>query len=260
MAWVIIALVPDRSAEPGPDRWWGEPSPTSRKLALYYAIGAAVCSAAAIPGGAWLWFGWPASALWICALAYFTANPRFLQKCSGSPSPPVEWILLPVLLAARLYQSRWLGTVPAWREVAPGVFFGRRLTAPEAREFLRRHPCCAVIDLTAEAKECRPFIELAQYHPLPVLDLTLPAPATLRKACEIIRAEHARGAAVYIHCLLGLGRSAYIAAAWLIDSGRCHNAREAVELVRTIDPRVVLEEPPLRCMEPAPVLPQTAPV
>jgi hypothetical protein len=212
----------------------------------------------ALPGNGWLWFGWPAIALGVTAVAYATADPRWLQKSSGTPSPAAEWILLPVTLIARWWQWSWLRAEPAWREVAPGVFFGRRLTDREARGFLSAHPGAAVIDLTVETKEANPFREDARYFAVPVLDLTTPDAASCARANSIIREQLPRGA-VFIHCLLGLGRSAHIAAGWLLASGPCETAEDAVQLIRTLQPRAVVDPaalftPPKPLAAPEPAL------
>ena len=239
MAYAIVALLPDRSTQPGPRSWLGTRSASSRRLALRYGAGALVCTLLALPDGAWLWFGWPAIACALNALAYATANPRWLQKCSGCPPPAAEWILLPVTLIARLWQMRWLRHQPAWHEVAPDVFFGRQLTDTEARAFLTAHPNLAVIDLTAESKEATAFREQAHYFPLPVLDLTEPDAETCAHACAIIR-DHLDQGPVFIHCLLGFGRSGHIAAAWLLASGRCADANDAVKTIHALAPGVLL--------------------
>ena len=241
MAYAIVALLPDRTTQPGP-RWVGKMSASSRRLALRYGAGALVCALLALLSlhdGAWLWFGWPAVACALTALAYATANPRWLQKCSGTPTPAAEWILLPITFIVRLWQMRWLRRKPASHEIAPGVFFGRQLTDSEANAFLTAHPSLAVIDLTAESKEATPFREHARYFPLPVLDLTTPSADVCEQACAIIREQLPRGP-VLIHCLLGLGRSAHIAAAWLLASGRSATTEEAVLEIRALDPLAVL--------------------
>ncbi len=248
MAYATVALLPDRITQPGPRGLVGKTSASSRRIALRYGAGALACTLPALPAffhGAWLWFGWPAIACALTALAYATTNPRWLQKCSGSPTPAAEWILLPVTLVARLWQMRWLRRQPAWHEASPGVFFGRQCTDSEARTFITTHPNLAVIDLTAESKEAMPFREQAQYFPLPILDLTEPDAETCRRACEIIRDHLGRGP-VFIHCLLGLGRSAHVAAAWLLASGNCKHTDEAVAKIRTLDPIAVLNEESLR--------------
>jgi hypothetical protein len=245
MAYAIVALLPDHVTQPGPSGWIGKSTPKTVRLARRYGFGALVCTATAILGNGWLWFGWPAVALGLTSIAYATANPRWFQKACGTPSPAAEWILLPATVLTRLFQTRWLRTQPAWREVAPGVYFGRRLSEKEARDFLAQHPNLAVIDLTSESKEATAFRENARYIPFPILDLTVPDAATRARACALVR-EHLSKGPVFIHCLLGLGRSAYIAAAWLMESGRCAGVDEAISAIRAIEPRVVLNHDELK--------------
>lgn len=240
MAFALVALLPDRECQPGPAGFFGHRTPRTGSLALRYAVVSLGFCLAALPGGGWLWFGWPAVACGIMALAYATANPRWLQKCAGCPSPAAEWILLPVVLFSRLWQFRWLRTQPAWHEVSRGVFFGRELTEREASAFLAKHPNLAVIDLTAESKETNAFRERTLYHPLPVLDLTDPDEEIRARACAVIR-EHLPRGPVYIHCLLGLGRSAHVAAAWLLASGAASSRAEAEEMIHALEPRIAIK-------------------
>lgn len=215
MAYAIMALWPDPVTQPN---FVGDKT-AGRPLAKRYGAAALACACAALPGGGWLWFGWPAIALGLTSLAYFTGNTRWLQKSSGTPSPAVEWIFLPVTLVARAWQRRWMVRKPAFLELTPGVFFGRILSQKEATEFLAGHPCLTVIDLTSEAKEATAFRERSNYLSLPVLDLTPPPANVLEKAVEAIRAHSAKGP-VYVHCLLGIGRTAYVAGAWLAATGK----------------------------------------
>jgi protein-tyrosine phosphatase len=257
MAYAIVVLFPDRETQPGPAGWIGKGSMDTARLARRYGLGALVCTAAALPGHGWLWFGWPAIALGLTATGYATANPRWFQKASGTPSPAAEWILLPATVLTRLFQVRWLRAQPAWREVTPGVFFGRRLSEKEAATFLLQHLNLMVIDLTSESKETTAFRERARYVALPVLDLTVPDAATLARACEIIREQLPQGP-VFIHCLLGLGRSAYVAAAWLLDSGQSATPAEAVLAIRAVEPRAVLRPEALKVSAEQAVVPNVA--
>lgn len=215
MAYFIVALVPEKETMPV----WKWRSPESRRLAWFYGIGAAICGGLALLGGAWLWLGWPAVALGFISTAYATGDTRWLQKSSGAPVPAVEWIFMPIIAIARLWQMQWMFRKPAWQELSPGVFFGRMLTNKEASKFLEEHPKVTVIDLTAESKEAAAFREKANYIPMPVLDLT-PVPPDLREdAVEKIR-EHSKNGPVYVHCLLGIGRTSQVAQAWLQSQGR----------------------------------------
>jgi hypothetical protein len=238
MAWVVAVMVPDRKVEPGPVGWLGDLTHRHQQLALRYGSAAAICAALALPGRAWVAFGWPAIALAVLALAYLTANPRFLQKSSGDLSPAANWMLLPVLAAARFWQRRWLTRVPAWKELTPHVLFGRRLSAAEARGLVSAG-CVAVVDLTAESNRQWAFGPRVAYFNAATLDLTPPSPHQLREAVDFIEAHHREGM-VYLHCQLGLGRSAYLAAAWLLRAGAVSSTREAVARVMEVEPAVIL--------------------
>ena len=81
--------------------------------------------------------------------------------------------------------------------------------------------------------------------PYRVLDLTEPDEETRAQACDIIR-DHLAHGPVFIHCLLGLGRSAHIAAAWLLASGHCATVEDAVKIIRQFEPHAVLDTTALR--------------
>ncbi len=227
VGWAVAALIPDprQPAIRNP----------SRKLAARYGVGALLFGALG-----WMWLGWlwPATACAIMALAYATGRPRMLGKENGTLSAGAEWCLLPVLAVSRLVQRRWR-RVPGWHELGDGVCFGRRLSGREARELARGTPL-AVLDLTAESTAPTVFREHTRYHNLPWLDLVPPLPEHLDEALAFIHHERAAGRRVYVHCQLGLQRSALVAARWLIATGRARDAEEARAIIRRIEPRVVL--------------------
>jgi membrane-associated phospholipid phosphatase len=225
--WAVAALIPDK-------RLAATRNP-SRKHALRYGAGAAMCV-----GLAFLWFGfaWPAVALGIVALAYATGSSRLLGKENGTLSPAAEWCLLPVMLGAWLVQRRWLKRQPAHREITPGVLFGRKPSAHEAVELVGDGPL-AVLDLTAEGNAPAAFREHAAYLNLPLLDLVPPRPEDIGRALDFIRTQQPQRR-VLIHCQLGLQRSATIAAHWLVASGRQENLDAAKSALREMDPALVL--------------------
>ncbi|MCW1922614.1 dual specificity protein phosphatase family protein [Luteolibacter arcticus] len=227
MGWLIAALIPD-------PRFKTQRTP-SPKLALRYGAGALACAALAF-----LWFGfaWPALSLAIVSIAYTTGLSRVLGKENGTLSPAAEWCLMPVLLVAGIYQRRWLRREPAWCEIAPGVMFGRKLTGREAKGLLAGGPL-AVLDLTAESNAPTVFREQALYRSLPLLDLVKPADADIAKAIAFIREQQPQRR-VYVHCQLGLQRSALIIAHWLLESGGAGDIDGAKALVRTRLPEAIL--------------------
>jgi membrane-associated phospholipid phosphatase len=232
MGWFIQALIPNRESARG------EVTPAHRRYALRYGAGALACALLALPGGGWWWFAWPAVALAIPALAYFRADPALMGKENGTLSPSAEWCLLPVLLVSGFIHGRYRRQLPPPVEIMPGIYFGRRLSKTEARAFLARGPV-AVLDLTAESNASPLFREGAHYRSLPLLDLVPPGPATRGLALDFIRAHHGQRT-VFIHCQLGVLRSASIAAAWLVESGAEANEADAFRRIRTLHPQAVV--------------------
>lgn len=227
MGWIITAVIPDPRQ--------CETRNPSRHLALRYGMGALLFSALAV-----LWFGfaWPAISLGIMALAYATGMSRLLGKENGTLSPSAEWCLLPVILGASFIQRHWLKRKPAWREISPGVLFGRKLSKVEALRLVEQGPL-AVLDLTAESNAPTVFREHAYYHNLPLLDLVSPSEEDIRAAVDFIREQQSQRR-VFIHCQLGLHRSATIAAHWLVACGSSKNLEKAKQRIRALDPAVVI--------------------
>jgi len=228
MGWVIAALIPD-------PRQMGTCNP-SRQHALRYGIGCAACAAL---GFVSVFFVWPAVACGIMALAYATGRSRLLGKENGTLSPSAEWCLLPVLIVTAWIQRRWLRRQPAWHEVTPGVMFGRKVTAGEAAVLVGGGEL-AVLDLTAESNAPVAFREHAHYHNLPLLDLVPLQPGHIGAALELIRDERAHQRRVFIHCQLGLQRSALIAAHWLVECREATDLEAAKHRIRTLEPAVII--------------------
>jgi hypothetical protein len=231
MGWFVQALIPDRQSPRG------QRTAAHRRLALRYGAGAVACALLAVPGGGWWWFAWPAVALAIPALAYFRADPSVMGKENGTLSPSAEWCLLPVMLVSGFIQRRYLRKLPPPVEVMPGIHFGRRLTKSEAGSLLAGGSV-AVLDLTAESNASPLLREQAHYLNIPLLDLVPPDAASRQLAVAFIRRHHGRRA-VFIHCRLGLLRSACIAAAWLVESGAAADEAEAYRRILGLQPQAV---------------------
>lgn len=228
MGWAIAAIIPDprQSHTRNP----------SLKLAMRYGLGATICGLLCFAS---IYFIWPAVACGIVALAYATGHSRLLGKENGTLSPSAEWCLLPVLLATKLVQRKWLQRQPGWHEVTDSVLFGRKVTKAEA-ETLAQDGNLAVLDLTAESTAPVAFREHARYHSLPLLDLVPLQPEHITAALNTIREQRAAGRRVYLHCQLGLQRSALIAAHWLVECGRAKDLDDARHQVRALEPAVVV--------------------
>ncbi|RVC41475.1 serine/threonine protein phosphatase, partial [Mesorhizobium sp. M4B.F.Ca.ET.088.02.2.1] len=85
-----------------------------------------------------------------------------------------------------------------------------------------------VVDLAAELE--RPARASCRWISLAVLDLMPPAEKELSEAVQAIEAARRQGT-VLICCALGFQRSATVAAAWLVGTGRSHTAAQARKLL-----------------------------
>src|SRR5207302_1356059 len=110
-----------------------------------------------------------------------------------------------------------------WDEVVPGVWIGRKLNDKEAADAIRQG-VTAVLDLTVEFDEARPFLNVA-YRNVPILDLTAPTQEQLEDIATFI-AQHASTGVVYIHCKVGYSRSAAAVGAYLFASHKAASVEE----------------------------------
>ncbi len=186
----------------------------------------------------------------LVAVAYFGAGPRLLFKRPTGRRHPTAWLVHGpyfALTAVSYHLSRAVTRESAFVEIAPNVFLGRRLTAREARRG-GLPGWLAVLDLAAELPEPLPLRELANYRSLPVLDATAMSLVQLRAAVEWIK-QHAASGPVYVHCALGHGRSALVAAAYLIAGGTTVDAKTALKHLRELRPGVRLHRPQRKLLD-----------
>lgn len=194
-------------------------------FALAYALG----------GFAWL-LAWPAWSVALVGAGYLGLGPRVFGKRAhdGTLSTWRVLLILPYFAVAwALWQlkSRLRSERP-WNEVAPGVRLGRR---PLCREELPPDTAC-VVDLTSEFPRACPELGL-RYVCLPTLDTSVATDAELAALVESLAVEEGP---LYLHCAMGHGRSATVAAALLIRRGLCANVDEAVAMLERARPAVHL--------------------
>lgn len=201
-------------------------------LAVLLLAGATTCLVAAWWLADWWWvLAWPAAALAIAGAAYLGLGASVFGKRADGLPWSARVVLGPWLLPQ--IWSRWWW----WRrdaqgaaEVADGVWFGR-LPDPA---LLRRHGFRGVLDLTAE-HDGPPAATGLTVERLPMLDLAMPNSASLTTAIEAVERLRACGP-VLIHCALGYGRSATVAAAWLLATGRETTPEAAAARVAVVRP------------------------
>ncbi len=201
--------------------------PKARRIGFYYLAGAILFLVLAIHGltvtGYAIFWLWPATALAIVALGYFGAGAGIFQKqTDGSVSLASRWLLWPYRFFARLNVRFWTRKLPPHVELADGVFLGRFPQAAEPSSF------AAVIDLAAEMV---PPLHATEWKNFGTLDLVAPSSEKVQLASDAVEVARHHGP-VLVCCALGFQRSATVAVAWLVCTGRVANAREAEALIR----------------------------
>lgn len=202
------------------------------RLAMMFALLAGGCVVNAVLKHGSLWWCWPAIAFGLVAVAYAGAGPGvFGKSAEGRLSLWRSAVLLPYLALtwAIWYVRRAVAREPAAHEIAPGVWLGRW---PFARELPAGIEC--VVDFTSEFPGVRAPAGV-EYLTYPTLDYGPPAVTDLRAALERIGDRR-----VYIHCAMGRGRSAALAAALLVRRGLAPDVYAAEEMIRRVRPSVRL--------------------
>jgi hypothetical protein len=210
--------------------------------------GTACLVSAAVGVVTWPWGGlllWPALSLGIVTSAYFGAGPGVFRKQDGRLPLSARLVLGPCLLGQRLSLLYYRRQCRAWDQAAPGVWIGGQLSDREAAAAVRQG-VTAVLDLTAEFSEARPFLATA-YRNVPILDLTAPTAEQLAEGVSFIR-EHATCGLVYVHCKLGYSRSAAVVGAYLLASGQAAGAEEATAALRRARPTLVVRAEALEAL------------
>jgi protein-tyrosine phosphatase len=211
-------------------------------LTLHLAMGASfLCIAAALGavsswlGGRALFLVWPAAALLLVGAGYVGLGSWVTGKrADGTFRWHTALVLMPYLAAAELawYAVRVLGQDEPWREVARGLYLGRRVQHWElpARVGL-------VLDMTAEFVEPLEVRSGRLYLCVPTLDGAPPDSELLARA--LVKVLPFQGN-VYVHCAAGYGRSAMAMAVLLVGRGIARDLDHAIELMRRERARVRL--------------------
>jgi protein-tyrosine phosphatase len=211
-------------------------------LTLHLAMGAAfLCIAAALAGvSSWVggraWFlVWPAAALLLVGAGYMGLGSWVTGKRrDGTFRWHAALLVMPYLAAAELawYAVRVLGQDEPWREVARGLYLGRRVQHWELPARVG-----VVLDMTAEFVEPPEVRSGRVYLCVPTLDGAPPDAEQLAQALARVLPFQGN---VYIHCAAGYGRSAMAMAVLLVGRGIARDLDHAIHLMRRERARVRL--------------------
>ncbi|WP_339529650.1 phosphatase PAP2/dual specificity phosphatase family protein [Pseudomonas mucidolens] len=229
--WLCVWLWPLEHPSPLLNAQWTRDL-KRRRLGLRYALaGLGLAAAALALGGGWLWWLWPAVAVLLVALNYWLLDAAGFQKRGdGRLTPASRWLFAPYLGAAWINSRLWTRNHPQPVRVVDNVWLGRLPARNELGAFKAVVDLCAELSLDPQGRA---------YYNVPVLDLSAPTSTQCLEAAHAIERLREHGP-VLVCCALGYSRSATAVAAWLLDSRRAATVEEAVAIIRTARPNVVL--------------------
>lgn len=228
-------------AIPVEGRWyWIRPSAHALRLAAKYCVGGFVLLLAGLCISHGYILLWPAAALLMVAAGYTGLAVSVFQKnSSGDLSLSARWFLFPYLAGAWLSKG-WFSRRIAQNNV---VFDGVALGSFPGKNVEQ----AAVFDLTAEFHKGNRDVECWQAYPL--MDLVVPKIQDIRQAVIRLRQLRKSHDTVLVCCALGLSRSATVVAAWLLSEGHAESVSQAMALIKSQRPQVVLTSAHLQVLE-----------
>ena len=166
------------------------------------------------------------------ALAYAGLGPKtFLKRANGRLNPLSYVLFWPyhALNGFGLWLFRRTTGGRPYDKIAENLYLGGKLSDRDRRDF-NALQVRAVLDLTCEFNETA-FVQSGRvYFCLPLLDTQAPTLNQMAEAAAWLAQQAAEGA-VYLHCALGHGHSATIAAAYLLRTGQADTVSAALQKI-----------------------------
>jgi hypothetical protein len=188
---------------------------------------------------------WLALDLFLLSVAYLAGWWTLFGKTSDGSMRPLRLVLMAPYLA--LLWTIWgiqerLSGGPAWNQIVPGIFVGRRC------RFEQLPPGTShVLDFTAEFPGDKKARRTVKWLSIPVLDGCAPKPADYQKGFTFL--DGSPESIVYVCCAKGRGRSATFASALLLKKGIAHTPEVAIATVETQRYRASLNNGQIKSLE-----------
>jgi protein-tyrosine phosphatase len=211
------------------------PTTSMKYITLFVILGTCLTVLGIFLGFPGLLLFWLGLDFLIVAVAYAARNSGIFGKGeSGQLSWGPSLLLLPYLLFTWLiwHGQRLLLREDAYNYIAPGLWMGRRLLGGELPADIQ-----LIVDLTAEFPEPQSVIRGKDYICLPTLDANVPNLEAFR---DLVKTIANCDGNVYIHCAIGHGRSATVAAAVLLEKGLAQDVQSAENWLKKARPWIKL--------------------
>jgi len=183
-------------------------------------------------------------------LAFGTGRPGvFMKKPSGRLSFLSYLIFWPYFMLNQLYLYLFRRSAEehAIDEIWPGIFLGCQLFEND-RELISSKGIKGTLDVTSEFAETNFILESHDYLNIPLVDTCAPTTEQLVKAVDWLSKQQSKGP-IFIHCAVGHGRSATIAAAFMVKENLASSADEALRVIKKIRPSVGLKPSQMAALE-----------
>lgn len=219
---------------------WARPSAHALQLAMKYCVGGSVFLLAGLWHSNGIILLWPAVSLAMVAAGYAGLGVSVFQKDkNGELSLSARWLLFPYLAGAWLSKGWFSRRLSKTAAILDGISLGGFPDKTVQQS--------AVLDVTAEFhKRIQPSFIWSAY---PLMDLLAPDERALVKAVTILTHLRQTYDTVLVCCALGLSRSAMVVAAWLLTQKHVSSVEQAVELIKTQRPQVVLTASHIRVLK-----------
>jgi hypothetical protein len=188
---------------------------------------------------------WLALDLFLLGVAYLAGWWTLFGKTNNGSMRAAGVVLMAPYLA--LLWTIWgiqerLSGGPAWNQIVPGIFVGRRCS------FEQLPPGTShVLDFTAEFPGDKKARCTVKWLSIPVLDGCAPKPADYQKGFAFL--DGSPESIVYVCCAKGRGRSATFASALLLKKGIAHTPDVAIATVETQRYRASLNNGQIKSVE-----------
>ena len=207
---------------------------------LQIVLGVMLIGAGPVLGGPTWALSWPGLSVIVVGVGYLGLGPRVFGK-SAADGRLRLWVVIAILPYFAVAWSLWQLKSRLFRErphdeVAPGIHVGRRPLGPHEVPAGTK----LVVDLTSEFPRATACGDGVRYVCVPTLDTNAPTDAEMKTLLDAIADEDGP---IFVHCAMGHGRSATVAAALMIRRGLAKDLDHAIATMAAKRPAIHLHPP-----------------